>query len=56
MKYWEAVDKAVKFVDTLLLKKEESNKKKEDRAKSFKNSGHNDRYHWSSANRRGRTF
>ena len=40
--YWEAIDKTVKFCDTIVLKKPEHKKKKQ----PFKFNGNLDHYHW----------
>ena len=42
--YWESVDKAVKYADTLMLKKEE--RKKDHHTKSKKRFFNTDRFHW----------
>ena len=59
--YWGAIDKTIKFADTLLLKKEESKTKKEarkDNSKPNKGKGFrsffNDRFHWNRKNCSGR--
>ena len=48
--YWNAVDKAVKFTDTILLKKEEIKKQKDEKKIHNSNKRHFDKFHWKRPN------
>ena len=45
--YWEAVDKVVKFADTLLLKKEAHKKAKSSPKTGMQRHSSRDHFHWS---------
>ena len=44
-KYWESVDKAVKYIDTILMKKEEMKKQKQS-VKNQQQRYQRDKFHW----------